>query len=44
MGIVKIIESRPVLYENGSKFKLICPFHIISEDLKTLLIDPDTEM
>ena len=43
MDIVKIIGERLVLKENGSKFKSICPFHVVSEGFPTLLIDPDKQ-
>lgn len=40
MNIVKLIGDRLALQENGNKFKSICPFHLVSEDFVTLLIDP----
>jgi len=43
MDLVKLIGDRLHLIENGSKFKSICPFHIVSEDFPTLLIDPDKQ-
>jgi len=43
MDIVKLIGDRLNLIENGGKFKSICPFHIVSEDFPTLLIDPDKQ-
>ena len=43
MGIVKLIGERLTLIENGSKFKSLCPFHAVSEDFPTLLIDPDQQ-
>jgi len=43
MDIVKLIGDRLTLIENGGKFKYICPFHIVSEDFPTLLIDPDKQ-
>ena len=43
MDIVKIIGERLVLKVNGSKFKSICPFHLVSENFPTLLIDPDKQ-
>ena len=43
MEIVKLIGDRLTLQENGDKFKSICPFHPVSEDFLTLLIDPDKQ-
>ena len=43
MEIVKLIGDRLHLIENGNKFKSICPFHLISEDFPTLLIDPEKQ-
>ena len=43
MEIVKLIGDRLTLQENGDKFKSICPFHRVSEDFLTLLIDPDKQ-
>ena len=43
MDIVKLIGDRITLIENGDKLKSICPFHIVSEDFPTLLIDPDKQ-
>jgi len=43
MEIVKLIGDRLTLQENGDKFKSICPFHLVSEDFLTLLIDPDKQ-
>ena len=43
MEIVKLIGDRLSLEENGSKFKALCPFHHLSEDFLTLLIDPEKQ-
>ena len=43
MEIVKLIGDRLSLEENGSKFKALCPFHRLSEDFPTLLIDPEKQ-
>ena len=43
MDVVKLIGDRLTLQENGDKFKSICPFHHVSEDFLTLLIDPDKQ-
>jgi DNA primase len=43
MEIVKLIGDRLHLIENGNKFKSVCPFHLVSEDFPTLLIDPEKQ-
>ena len=43
MEIVKLINDRLNLIKNGNKFKSICPFHLVSEDFPTLLIDPEKQ-
>ena len=41
--IVKVIGERLTLTENGPTYKAVCPFHLASLEVRTLIVDPLTQ-